>query len=132
MGSTADPISALREHFASTTVKLYAPDAPDYQDIESTFIVRQVKTLGVARPQNAEDVSALVRFCTRNNVEFSVRSGGHDCAGRSKIEDGLLIDMRDIKHVVVAADKATARVGGGILLGDLAKGLETKGLLTPT
>uniref|UniRef100_A0A4E9EHA4 FAD-binding PCMH-type domain-containing protein n=1 Tax=Gibberella zeae TaxID=5518 RepID=A0A4E9EHA4_GIBZA len=124
--------SKLKAHLANTQAKTYAPDAPDYKKIEQCFIETPVQTLGVVRLQNGDDVASVVRFCVERNVEFSIRGGGHDCASRTLVDGALVIDMRDIKHVVVSQDKKTARVGGGILSGDLARALGNDGLGTPT
>ncbi|KAH6874906.1 hypothetical protein B0T10DRAFT_541011 [Thelonectria olida] len=132
MASTsANTISALKEHLSQTQVKLYTPDSADYADVESCFVVRPIRTLAVARPQIAEDVVALLRFCVQNNVDFTVRGGGHDCAGRTRAQGALVIDMRDFNYVKVSADKKTARIGGGILFGRLIKELGERGLVTP-
>ncbi|KAF5232573.1 hypothetical protein FAUST_8605 [Fusarium austroamericanum] len=124
--------SELKAHLANTQAKTYAPDAPDYKKVEQCFIETPVQTLGVVRPQNGDDVASVIRFCVERKVKFSVRGGGHDCASRTLVDGALVIDMRDIKHVVVAQDKKSARVGGGILSGDLAKALGNDGLGTPT
>ncbi|KAF0639677.1 hypothetical protein FPSE5266_08948 [Fusarium pseudograminearum] len=124
--------SELKAHLADTQAKAYAPDVPDYKKIEQCFIETPVQTFGVVRPQNGDDVASVVRFCVERNVEFSVRGGGHDCASRTLVNRALVIDMRDIKHVVVAQDKKSARVGGGVLSGDLSRALGSDGLGTPT
>jgi FAD/FMN-containing dehydrogenase len=131
-GDTAAKLSALKSHLSNTPIKLYTPDSsPDYKEVESCWIARPIQTLAVARPRSAEDVSTLIRYCTANDVAFSVRGGGHDCAGRTRIQGALLIDMRDFDSVVVAEDKKTARVGGGVLLGKVQKTLAEQGLVTP-
>ncbi|KLP10121.1 related to 6-hydroxy-D-nicotine oxidase [Fusarium fujikuroi] len=122
----------LKAHLADTQAKTYAPDAADYKQIEQCFVEKPVQTLGVVRPQSGDEVALIVQFCLEHNVEFSVRGGGHDCASRTLVDGALVIDMRDIKHVVTSEDKNSARVGGGILSGDLAKALVKEGLSTPT
>jgi FAD/FMN-containing dehydrogenase len=87
--------------------------------------------MAIAKPQNADDVAAVVQFCLKNNVGFSVRSGGHDCAARTLVDGTLVIDMRDINHVVVSEGNRSAKVGGGILIGELAKTLGKEKLATP-
>ena len=46
------------------------------------------------------------------------------------VQDALIIDLRDISHVDIENTKASASVGGGILLGDLADRLTDDGLAT--
>jgi FAD/FMN-containing dehydrogenase len=130
-GSTSDLFVKLQGSLAHTKAKLYQPDASNYKQVEHCFIDTPVQTLGVVKPQDADEVALVVRSCLENHVEFSVRSGGHDCAARTLINGALVIDMRDINYVVVSDDKQSARVGGGILIGQLAKVLGEDGLATP-
>jgi FAD/FMN-containing dehydrogenase len=132
MTTTTSLFSELESHLADTQAKTYAPDAPDFKKIEQCFVEKQVQTIGVVRPQNGDEVASVVRFCLERNIEFTIRGGGHDCASRTLVDGTLVIDMRDIKHVVVAQDQKIARVGGGILCGDLANTLGKDKLATPT
>ena len=65
----------------------------------------------------------IVRTCT---------SGGHDVMGRSKVRDGVMIDLRGISSVQIFGDTKTAKVGGGILVRELTKSLGEAGFVTPT
>ncbi|KAI9373623.1 hypothetical protein BJX61DRAFT_552115 [Aspergillus egyptiacus] len=84
-----------------------------------------------ARPRTEQEVSRLVQFCTEESIPFSVRSGGHDFFGRSLVHDGILIDMRTMDTVSVEPDRASARVGGGVIAGALQEALHSHGLFTP-
>lgn len=82
-------------------------------------------------PKDADEVSAIIRLAITHKLPFTVRSGGHECHGRNIIQDALCIDMRSINFVKVSSDRTTAKIGGGILIGDLEKALSSKGLVTP-
>ncbi|KAF5641536.1 6-hydroxy-D-nicotine oxidase [Fusarium sp. NRRL 52700] len=125
-------LTKLKAHLGSTQTKVYEPGSPSYNEAEQCFIEKPVLTLGVVKPQNADDVALVLQFCIHNQIEFSIRGGGHDYAGRTLVDRALVIDMRDISYVVVSDDKRNARVGGGILSGDLAGVLGDQGLATPT
>ncbi|KAF5568669.1 6-hydroxy-D-nicotine oxidase [Fusarium napiforme] len=126
---TVTPVlSKLKAYLANTPAKTYAPGAEGYKQVEQCFVEKPVQTLGVVRPQNNDEVALIVQFCIEHGVEFSVRGGGHDCACRTLVDGALVIDMRDIKHVVIAEDKKSAKVGGGILSGELARALVKEGL----
>ncbi|KAL3433964.1 hypothetical protein BDV09DRAFT_205068 [Aspergillus tetrazonus] len=90
------------------------------------------QSLVCARPRTEDEVSHLVQFCTKEKILFAVRSGGHDFFGRSLVHEGILIDMRDMDTVSVEADRASARVGGGVIAGHLQETLDSHGLFTPT
>ncbi|KAI1360884.1 FAD-binding domain-containing protein [Xylaria arbuscula] len=111
---------------------IITPTDPNFEATRACFIKRDADVpFAIARPQNAEQVQALVKYCTANGVDFVVRSGGHDCDGRSQVAGALSLDMRDIKHINISADEKTVSVGGGILFRDLAKELDARGLITP-
>ncbi|KAM0345673.1 hypothetical protein ACHAPU_006328 [Fusarium lateritium] len=129
---TSNLLERLEAHLASTKAKVYQPTAPDYKQVEQCFVEKPVQTLGIIKPQDANEVASVLRFCIENNVDFSVRSGGHDCAARTLVDGALVVDMRDIKYVKTSEDKRSARIGGGILLGELSRALGEEGLATPT
>ncbi|KAG9252365.1 uncharacterized protein F5Z01DRAFT_625705 [Emericellopsis atlantica] len=121
--------------FLSTSLpscKVHTPDSPDYEDLRKTYVNSSARPFAIARPQKAEDVQLLVRACRENGVDFSIRTGGHNCVGRALVDNALTIDMREIDYVKVSEDKKTARVGGGVLLGGLLKALGEHGLVTPS
>ncbi|ROW13166.1 hypothetical protein VPNG_04874 [Cytospora leucostoma] len=129
----ASGIEAVISHLQSQhpDIKLHTPESPDYEALRKTYIVSPARPSVIARPQSAEHVQALVRTSVDNGVDFNVRTGGHNCVGRTLVENALLIDMRDITYVDVSEDKHTARVGGGTLAGTLTKALGEHGLITP-
>lgn len=132
--TAASTLAALQEHLNQQhpSIKLITPSSPDFEGVRACFIKKDdAVPLAIARPQNAADVQALVRYCTQHGVDFVVRAGGHDCAGRSQVGGVLTIDVRDIKHVLVSDDEKTARVGGGVVFRDLTKELDARGLITP-
>ena len=104
----------LEAHLSNTQAKLYYPDHPEYTKLQECFIDKPIKTLATVRPRTAEDVSSILQFCLKSNIDFCVRTGGHDCASRTLVHGALVIDMRDIKHVTISDDKKTAKVGGEI------------------
>ncbi|KAL7627703.1 hypothetical protein AAE478_001897 [Parahypoxylon ruwenzoriense] len=133
---TATPaaLTALQQHLTEQHlgIPVVTPSSPDFEALRACFVKRDADApLAIARPQTTEDVQALVRYCVANGVDFVVRSGGHDCAGRSQVRGALTIDMRAIRHVRVADDEQTATVGGGVLIRDLASELDARGLVTP-
>lgn len=112
-------------------IKLHTTESSDYEALRKTYIVSSARPSVIARPQTAEDVRALVRACVDKGVDFNIRTGGHNCVGRTMVDNALMIDMRDIAYVEVNEDRATAKIGGGILAGGLLKALGKYGLITP-
>ena len=85
----------------------------------------------IAQCAGADDVSRALGFAAENDLELSVRGGSHGIAGAAVVDDGLMIDLSQINHVVVDPNARTARVGGGALLSQLVEAAQEHGLATP-
>jgi hypothetical protein len=72
----------------------------------------------VVHCRNAGDVQAAIRAARERDLALSVRGGGHDWAGRA-LCDGIVIDLGDMRSVVVSPDRRTARISGGALACDV-------------
>ncbi len=67
----------------------------------------------VARCRGAADVMAGVDFARDHDLQLAVKGGGHDYAGNSSCDDGLLIDLSPMDGVRVDPTNQTAQVGPG-------------------
>jgi FAD/FMN-containing dehydrogenase len=86
------------------------------------------KPAAIARCVGTSDVINAVNFARNNNLEMSVKGGGHNSAGTAVCDDGLMIDLSLMKRVTVNPKKKTARVDGGCLLGDVDAETQLYGL----
>ncbi|KAG9256565.1 uncharacterized protein F5Z01DRAFT_634147 [Emericellopsis atlantica] len=68
---------------------------------------------------------------TSSSVDFTVRSGGNDFYGRYVVDDGLIIDVRELNNVAISDDRQTASIGGGVTARSLASQLEDDGYICP-
>ena len=129
---TSSILTALEASTAETTTTLLTPSSPDFDAIALCYVRRpEAVPFAIARPSNAEAVAVLIKFCVAHSLDFVIRSGGHDSAGRSQVAGALMIDMRLINSVSVSSDKKTATIGGGALLRDVAETLSAQELVTP-
>jgi len=107
--------------FAGT---ILVPGSEDYPVAATAF-----GTLGspavIARPTNAADASAAVRYARAQGLPLAVRSGGH--SPFSTNDGGMVLDLRDIRGVEVLAGNRV-RVGSGAIWGDVALELQPYGL----
>ena len=112
-------------------ITIATPSAPEYISLRDTFYLDNHATpLAIVRPQSIVDVSLLVRYVTSKRIKFVIRTGGHSLFGLSQAEGALTIDMRDINYIQIQEGNASAKVGGGVLQGDLAARLSEGGLST--
>ena len=78
------------------------------------------------------DVVTAINFVRENQLIFSVRGGGHDYAGNSVCEDGLVIDLSPMNKVEIDPGLLTAAVQGGATVGEFDAEAQKFGLATPT
>jgi hypothetical protein len=81
---------------------------------------------------NRQDVTEAVSFARLTGILTAVRSGGHNIAGASLCEGGLVIDLSRMNRVTVDPMVRTARAEGGALLADLDAATQVHGLATST
>ena len=76
------------------------------------------------------DVVAAVRFARDHDLEIAVRGGGHNVAGTAVCDDGVVIDLSEMRAVWVDPAGRTAWVQGGALWGDVDHETQAHGLAT--
>jgi FAD/FMN-containing dehydrogenase len=85
----------------------------------------------VARCHTSVEVAEAVRFAGDRGLELSVKGGGHDYAGNTVAEGGLLIDLSPMDSVRVDPDRRRAVVGPGARWGQVDLATQQYGLATP-
>jgi len=89
------------------------------------------KPAAIVQCASADDVSETIKFARENGVEFSVRGAGHNIAGNSLCDDGILLDLSTMTNVEIDSDKKRAFVEPGATLGDFDEAAQKHGLATP-
>jgi FAD/FMN-containing dehydrogenase len=82
----------------------------------------------VVRCATPQDVVAALAHAREQQLEVSVRGGGHNYAGFALTEGGLMIDLSPMNQVNVDPDSARARCGGGATWGALDAATQEHGL----
>lgn len=75
----------------------------------------------VARCISADDVRESLRYSRDNDLEISVRGGGHNPNGFATNDGGIVLDLRLMDAVHIDPVARRARVGGGVIAGDLVR-----------
>jgi FAD/FMN-containing dehydrogenase len=111
--------------------EMIEPGHPDYDGARALWngAIDRYPRL-IARCRGAADVAIAVRFARANHMEVAIRGGGHNVAGTAVCDDGLVIDLSDMRAVLVDPGKRTARVQGGALWGDVDRETQAHGLAT--
>jgi FAD binding domain/Berberine and berberine like len=78
----------------------------------------------------APDVARALEFAQNQNLPLAVRGGGHNRAGFSVCDGGVVIDLSGMNRVEVDAGKRVARAEAGALVRDLDHATQRFGLAT--
>jgi FAD/FMN-containing dehydrogenase len=111
--------------------RLHSPGTPEYESATRIWNGAVTSRPSAAvRARNTADVGAAIRHARASDIPVAVRGGGHDWAGRSLIDGGLVIDMSLMNEVTVTSEVAV--VSGGATVGDVVAAAEPRGLLPAT
>jgi hypothetical protein len=85
----------------------------------------------IARCVDVADVMAAVNFGREARLLIAIRGGGHNGPGLGSVNDGLVIDLSDMKSVRVDPARRTVRVEAGCTSGDVDHATHPFGLAVP-
>jgi FAD/FMN-containing dehydrogenase len=77
-----------------------------------------------------EDVVRGVAFARSHALPVAVRSGGHNVAGLSVCDGGLVIDLSRMKRIEVDRERQIVRAQAGLTLGEFDEATQAHGLAT--
>ncbi|KIW41596.1 uncharacterized protein PV06_07139 [Exophiala oligosperma] len=120
------------------TSQVYHRDTstPEYEQYRTRYITSNVPSrfpLEIHLPSNTKDVVAAVRRARILGVRVGVRSGGHSFPCSSLVEDGLLIDMRNVhRRVLYNPHSGHVEFGPGVKVKEVMDELNRLGRFFPT
>jgi FAD/FMN-containing dehydrogenase len=79
---------------------------------------------------NPDDVVHAVNHARSRGCLVAVRSGGHNVAGLSVCDDGMVIDLSRMKKMAVDPERRIARAEAGLNLGEFDAATQAHGLAT--
>jgi FAD/FMN-containing dehydrogenase len=85
----------------------------------------------IAYCTTVEDIAACVRFAREHEILTAVRSGGHACAGTSVCDDGLVIDLSQMRAISVDPLRRIVRAQAGARWQDVDRATQVFNLATP-
>lgn len=85
----------------------------------------------IVRCADAADVVHAVQFARSNGLRVAIRGGGHNVAGRAICDDGMVIDLSQMKRIEIDPVARVARAQPGLTLGEFIGAVEAQGLVTP-
>jgi len=126
--SQADRFVKFRNEFKG---KIILPGDADYDRgrAPASFNPRTDKhPRFIARCMNADDIVSALEFARTRSLEVAVRAGGHDLLGASVCEGGIVIDLSQMKSIVIDREHRTARIEPGVRASDLNTATSPHGL----
>jgi hypothetical protein len=119
----------LRESLRGSVIERGAANYDEARALYNGMIDKH--PLLIARCVDVADVIAAVNFGRDNGLRIAIRGGGHNGPGLASVDDGLVIDLSDIKGVRIDPVARTARVGAGCTQGDVDHATHAFGLAVP-
>src|SRR5260221_9213319 len=126
--STVESIAELAPTFTGQLLQAADAGYDDARRVHNGLVDKRPAL--IARCQGVADVADAVKMARTLNLEVAVRGGGHNVAGRSTIEGGLMIDLAPMKGIHVDAKARTARAQGGVLWKEFNRETQLHGLAT--
>ncbi|RDW68614.1 FAD linked oxidase [Coleophoma crateriformis] len=106
------------------------PSSAEFQSSNLRFTEFERPTyVAAVRPVCEKDVVETIKYARSQAIPFAARSG-HHCVTTTmgQLQNGILLDMRSIKHTEFDAEKQEVTIGGGILLDDFTKFVHSLGM----
>jgi FAD/FMN-containing dehydrogenase len=123
------PESGLQEFRNSLRGQLLLPNQPGYEEarkVHNAMIDRRPAM--IARCAGVADVITAVKFGRTHGLVVSVRGAGHNVAGTSLCDGGMVIDLSAMKGIHVNPGRRAARVEPGVTWAELSHELQPFGL----
>jgi len=126
--------SSFRDFPADFRGQLYRQGDPGYTEVRAIYTARTGHwTPGlIARAADVDDVVTAVRYAAEAGVPLAVKSGGHGIDGTAMPDGALVLDLSNFKEIEVDAAIGRARIGSGVLLGEMDPALAEHGLVVPS
>lgn len=126
MSAHTMPLSRLASHLAGALVM---PEAPEYDAARRVWNgAVDKRPAAIAYCLGPDDVCRAIEAAREAGLKLSVRSGGHNVAGRSVAESGLVIDVSRMKTTVLG--DGWIRADAGLTLGEFDAATQVSGLAT--
>lgn len=126
----SQPTAVINRLRTAITGKVIGPTDPGYDRTRQVFAAAIDRHPAViARPVTAAEVAAVINITRDSGLPLAIRSGGHG-GGLGTVDDGVVIDVRDLNSLEIDVEGRTAWAGSGLSAGEYTKQVGTHGLAT--
>ncbi len=123
-------IAAMKAGLRGEAIRREDPGYDDARRVFNAAVDRRPAL--VVRPVDIGDIRTALQFGIDRRLKIAVRGGGHHGAGFGTVDDGLVIDLGQLRGIRVDPAKRTVRVEPGCTLADLDHATHAFGLAVPT
>jgi len=122
---------AIRKLASQISGHVITPETPGYESARLIFNrAFDRRPALIVRCAGSADVARALEFAQNQNLPLAVRGGGHNRAGFSVCDGGVVIDLSEMNRVEVDAGKRVVRIEAGALVRDLDSATQRFGLAT--
>lgn len=110
-------MSQLGDFFPAFEGDIVTEDSPDYEAAIARWAANAARNAKyVAFVKNEKDIAIALEYAKANGLPIAIRGGGHNPAGASSSEGGIVIDLsKYLNDVRINPELKRAYVGGGAL-----------------
>ena len=106
---------------ASTKARIVTPSDPDYDTLRAVLYGGfDPRPTLIVRVRDAAEVAAVITVARDTALPIAVRGGGHSIAGHSTVDDGIVIDLREMTAIEIDPAARTAWAESGVTAGELS------------
>jgi FAD/FMN-containing dehydrogenase len=122
---------SIPELRAAFNGRVIAPGDARYDQARTVFVGGVDRRPAViVRVADTTDVARVVTLARETGLELAVRSGGHSGAGHSVSDEGIVLDLSDMKALHIDAQARTAWAQTGLTAGEYTTAADAHGLAT--
>jgi FAD/FMN-containing dehydrogenase len=112
-------MKSLDELRGAVRAKVVVDGDPDYADLRLVHNgMIDCRPSVIVRAEQLADVHAVIAYAVDNELDLSIRGGGHSAPGFGTNNGGVVLDLSGLRAIDIDPTRQTARVGGGATWGE--------------
>lgn len=120
---------AIQRLRAEVMGRVITPQDADYDAVRTGLSKELVlHPAVVVRPVDAMDVARVVVLAQEHGMALAIRSGGHSLSGFSTLDDGIVLDLSQMKGIEINVEEQTAWAETGLTAGEVTDAVGQHGL----
>jgi FAD/FMN-containing dehydrogenase len=124
--------TAIDDLKANTRGRVVLPADSDYDEVRKVWnAMIDRRPAAIVRCAGVSDVRCAILFAREHGVPLTIRGAGHNIAGSAICDDGIMVDLSQMRSVRIDPATQRAWVEPGATLADFDHEAQAFGLATP-